>query len=280
MNHITLTWPNQGGRTVFAQAWKPDNGPAKAAVVLVHGLGEHSGRFATWAQRFTANGIAVYALDTHGHGRTTGRRGHTESFGLIFDDVRHLLAKAAADNPGIPTHLYGHSMGGAIVLGFAATRAADARASRLASVTGTGTAVRPGFEPPAWKIKLANLLDSVVPGLALGNELDPGWLSRDAGVVAAYNSDPQVHDRISVRWYNEWMRTIAAIRSNPQQITVPVLMLHGAADRATSPAAAGELATLLGAKFKTWPGAFHELHHEPCKDEVFDAVLSWITSFS
>ncbi|NDE16229.1 alpha/beta hydrolase [bacterium] len=278
----TLTWLNRGGRDVFAQIWTPDGdvSSARAAVVIVHGLGEHSGRFAAWAQRFVAHGIPVYALDTHGHGRTTGRRGHTESFGLIFDDIRHLLMKAAAAHPAARTHLYGHSMGGALALGFAALRAQDAAGARIASVIGTGTAVRPGFEPPAWKIKLANMLDSLVPGLALGNELDPAWLSSDPAVVAAYKADPLVHDRISVRWYNEWMRTIAAIKENPGQIQVPVLMMHGDADRATSPSAARDLAAMLNAKFQTWPGAFHEIHHEPCKDEVFAAILSWINSLS
>ncbi len=280
--HSTLTWLNQSGRDVFAQIWTPegDPGATRAAVVIVHGLGEHSGRFAPWAQRLVDQGIAVYALDTHGHGRTTGRRGHTESFGLVFDDIKHLLAKAAAAHPAARTHLYGHSMGGALVLGFAALRAQDATMSRVASVIGTGTAVRPGFEPPAWKIKLASMLDSLVPGLALGNELDPAWLSSDAAVVAAYKADPLVHDRISVRWYNEWMRTIAAIKDNPRQIQIPVLMMHGDADRATSPAAARDLAALLGAKFQTWVGAFHEIHHEPCKDEAFAAILTWINSFS
>lgn len=280
MNHSTLTWRNRSGRDVFAQIWSPTSNSPKDVVVLVHGLGEHSGRFAPWAQRFVAGGIAVYALDTHGHGRTTGRRGHTESFGLIFDDIAHLVRRARADHPEARINLYGHSMGGALVLGFAALRAGDMAASRVTSVTGTGTAIRPGFEPPAWKIKLAGILDQYVPSLALGNELDPAWLSTDPAIVAAYKADPLVHDRISVRWYNEWMRTIAAITANPEQITVPVLMLHGDADRATSPAAAGKVAAQLKAKFQTCKGAFHEIHHEPCKDEVFDAVISWISSVS
>ncbi len=272
----TLTWENQSGRSIFSQSWMPQ-GTADHVIVLVHGLGEHSERFKPWAMRFVDKGFAVYALDTHGHGKTTGRRGHTEAFGLIFDDIKHLLARARSDYPGAKLHLYGHSMGGALALGFVALRSNDATALNLTSVIATGTAVRPGFEPPAWKIKLAKMLDSIVPGLALGNELDPNWLSSDPAIVTAYKADPLVHDRISVRWYNDWLRTIEAVRSNASKIHVPVLMMHGDADRATSPSAARELAKTLKAQFQSWPGAFHEIHHEPCKGAVFNALVEWIS---
>lgn len=275
----TLTWENKSGRSVFSQLWFPDGTP-EHVIALVHGLGEHSERYKSWAKRFVDNGVAVYALDTHGHGKTRGRRGHTEAFGLIFDDIQHLLSKARSDYPTANIHLYGHSMGGALALGFVTLRAADAAALKLASVIATGTAVRPGFEPPAWKIKLAELLDSIVPGLALGNELDPNWLSSDPNVVAAYRADPLVHDRISVRWYNDWLRTIEAVRTHSSQIQVPVLMMHGEADRATSPSAARDLAETLKARFQTWPGAFHEIHNEPCQNAVFNALMDWISAKS
>lgn len=273
----TLTWKNKSGRSVFSQFWLPE-GAVNHVIVLVHGLGEHSERFRPWAMRFVDKGIAVYALDTHGHGKTTGRRGHTEAFGFILDDIQHLLSKARSDHPAAKLHLYGHSMGGALALGYVTLRAGDAAALRLASVICTGTAVRPGFEPPAWKIKLAVLLDSVVPGLTLGNELDPDWLSSDPKIVAAYRADPLVHNRISVRWYNDWLRTIEAVRTHASQIQVPVFMMHGEADRATSPSAARDLAGVLKARFQTWPGAFHELHHEPCQDAVFNALMDWISA--
>ena len=279
MIHRSITWQNSSGRLIFSQLWQPDesqNKDVNHAIVLVHGLGEHSGRYAPWAARFVALGIPVYALDTHGHGQTTGRRGHTEAFGLIFDDILHLLAKARMEFPSAKVHLYGHSMGGALVLGFVALRAQEVAKLKVSSVIATGTAVRPGFEPPTWKIKLAEILDSIVPGLALGNELDPTWLSSDPAVVDAYKSDVLVHDRISVRWYNDWLRTIEAIRSNASQINLPVFMMHGDADRATSPIAARDLAVTLNAKFQMWPSASHEIHHEPCQEQVFGAILDWL----
>lgn len=275
MAHKTISWQNETGRTVFAQAWMPERNPTHV-VLIIHGLGEHSGRYETWAQGFVKENMAVYALDLHGHGRTTGGRGHTDAFGYIYDDVQHLLNAAQLDHPDVRLHLYGHSMGGAVILGFATFRAHHADVPPIVSIVTTGTAIRPGFEPPAWKLKLAAWLDKFVPWLALGNELDPNWLSSDKNIVAAYNADPLVHDRISVRWYNEWMRTIEAIRLNPKKIKCPVLMMHGAADRATSPNAAEEMAQVIHAKFQSWPGAFHELHHEPCKDQVFSSIVDWL----
>jgi acylglycerol lipase len=275
MGHKNITWLNETKRTVFARAWTTEESPSQV-IILIHGLGEHSGRYDDWAKRFVKENIAVYALDLHGHGLTSGPRGHTEAFGYIYDDILHLLNCVGTDYPGVRIHLYGHSMGGALALGFAALRAHTADVAPLTSLVTTGTAVRPGFEPPAWKLKLAGLLDHVVPWLALSNELDPDWLSSDKGIIAAYNVDPLVHDRISVRWYNEWIRCVAALSLSPEKIKTPVLMMHGSADRATSPKAAEELAVDIKAKFKLWPDALHELHHEPCKDQVCSYILDWV----
>jgi len=275
MEHKIFTWQNDSGLMVFGQCWLPDSA-VKHAVVLIHGLGEHSDRYETWAKRFASQNIAVYALDLHGHGRTAGGRGHTEAFGYIYDDVKYLLSKAQSEFPNARLHLYGHSMGGAVCLGFAASRIGTTGVPPIASIITTGTAIRPGFEPPAWKLKLAAWLDKMIPSLALGNELDPNWLSSDPKIVAAYKSDPLVHDRISVRWYNEWTRAVELVKANSEKIKSPVLMMHGAADRATSPKAAEEVAQGLKAKFKLWPGAFHEIHHEPCQGEVFAEIASWI----
>ena len=276
MSQRTLHWDNRSGRTVFAQCWNPEVAPDHV-IVLIHGLGEHSGRYESWANRFVSQGVAVYALDLHGHGRTTGARGHVESFEFIYDDIQHLVSLAKKDHPTVNLHLYGHSMGGAIALGFASLRPHGVGVPALTSIITTGTAIRPGFEPPAWKLKLAAVLNKVVPWLALGNELDPKWISSDPRVVEAYLTDPLVHDRISVRWYNEWIKMVASLELSKNQIKSPLFMLHGAADRATSPKAAQEMALILGARFLSLPGAFHEIHHESCQNDVFSDLVVWLS---
>lgn len=276
MPQRTLNWNNRSGRRVFAQCWNPEVAPDHV-IVLIHGLGEHSGRYEAWAKRFVSQSVGVYALDLHGHGRTTGARGHAESFEFIYDDIQHLLHVAQKDHPKAKLHLYGHSMGGAIALGFAVHRAHGVGVPVLTSIITTGTAIRPGFEPPAWKLKVAAILNKVVPWLALSNELDPKWISSEPRVVEAYLADPLVHDRISVRWYNEWTKTIESVRASNNQIKSPLFMLHGAADRATSPKASQEMASILGAKFLSLPGGFHEIHHEPCQNDVFSDLMVWLS---
>ena len=271
-------FPNRSGRTVFAKAWIPDSKQGtecKNVVVLIHGLGEHLGRYENWSKLFCANGAAVYALDAHGHGRTTGKRGHTENFELIYDDIASLVTRARAEYPKAKIHLYGHSMGGALVLGATLNRPMD-----IASIIVTGPAIKPGFEPPAWKVSLAKGLDHVFPGLVLGNELDVTGISKDPEVVAAYKKDPLVHDRISVRWFNEWLRCTDSIIVRAKQFTKPILIVHGAEDRLTSPKASEDLAQKIGDKatYRLWPGAFHELHNEPIKEDVFKFIWQWLTS--
>jgi alpha-beta hydrolase superfamily lysophospholipase len=145
-------------------------------------------------------------------------------------------------------------------------------------VTLSGPAFRPGFEPPAWKIKLAGILESIWPSLTLPNGLDPEWLSSNPAVVAAYKSDPLVHSMISVRWYNDWTRSIAAVEANASMLKLPVLFMHGSEDRATSASAAEKAANAMGAKFKLLQGMRHEIHHEPCADEVFQMTFDFIRS--
>ena len=268
-----MTFENRSGRKVFAQIWRPE-GTCEHAAIMVHGLGEHLGRYADWAGRFNAVGAAFYALDAHGHGRTTGKRGHTENFEFIYDDIAHLVAKARKDLPSAKIYLYGHSMGGALVLGAFLSRPMD-----ISAVIVTGPALRPGFEPPAWKVSLGKSLDRIFPGLLLNNELDVDQISSDRSIVEAYKKDPLVHDRLSVRWYNEWLRCVERIFAGAKQFNKPVLIVHGASDKLTSPAASEELSKAIGstATFRLWPKARHELHNEPVKEDVFRYIWQWIS---
>lgn len=278
MKQTTRTWTNDERLTIFSQGWLPqgDKADLKDVVIILHGLGEHSDRYQAWARRFVDSGHAVYALDLPGHGRTAGRRGHTRSFGAIFDDIRHLLAACRTDHPAARIHLYGHSMGGAVAIGYATIRKGDAVSAGIKSITLSGPAFKPGFEPPAWKIKLAVTLDRLVPSLTLPNELDPDWLSTDPSVVSAYKADPLVHSKISVRWYNDWMRTVAAVETAAPENKFPVLIMHAGEDRATSPAAAEAMARRLNARFHRFPGVRHEIHHEACADEAFRMALAFM----
>lgn len=264
------TWEN--GK-IFAHSWLPDSPDVKDIIVLIHGLGEHLGRYNHWALKFCNEGFGVYALDMIGHGRSAGKRGHVDSFDENYESVSKLLESVHQKHPNAKIHLYGHSMGGAVVLGSVISR--NLKAS---TIIVTGPAIAPGFEPPAWKISLAKFLDQILPGLVLGNELDINGISRDPAVVEAYKKDPLVHSKLSVRWFNEWLRCVDMIKRQVIEIKVPVLIMHGAEDKLTSPTAAEQLSKSMktNTTFKLWPNGFHEIHNEPDKDDVFQYVVNWI----
>jgi alpha-beta hydrolase superfamily lysophospholipase len=269
---ISQASPNKRNQQIFTRAWVPEDAVTHV-IVLIHGLGEHAARYDHWARKFCATGTAVYAIDLPGHGRSDGKRGHIQSFDMIYDDIEDLIQKIQITHIATPVTLYGHSMGGALVLG-----AALCRSLNITSIILTGPAIAPGFDPPPWKLKLAQLLNTWVPSLVLGNELDLNGLSRSQKVIEDYRRDQLVHSKISVRWFNEWQQSLALIKTKAKTLSVPVLMIHGEADRLTSPSASAKLASNMGSMttFKLWPGAYHELHNEPDSQNVFAYIHAWL----
>lgn len=274
MIHREHEWQNLDERRAYAQSWWP-HADANAIVCLVHGLGEHSGRYAPLAEFLTEHSIAVMALDSRGHGKSEGKRGHVESYRFLLHDITVLVDEAARLAKGTPRFLYGHSMGGSQVLYHALVRRRP-----LAGVVATGPALRPAFEPPGWKTALGTMLNKFHPSLTLSNELDPNEVSSDPNVVRAYVDDPLVHDRISVRLYNEWQASVRYLYRHALEFTQPVLLMHGMLDRLTSCPATEEFARKAGKRvtLKLWPGMKHEIHNEPDKQQVFDYLLSWLTA--
>jgi alpha-beta hydrolase superfamily lysophospholipase len=242
-------------------------------VCLVHGLGEHSGRYGHVAARLVEAGYAVLAVDLRGHGQSPGQRGDAPSYDSLLDDVDSLLAEAMRRHPGTSQFLYGHSLGGALVLNYCLRRR-----PALAGAIATASLLRLAFAPSAGKRFTARLLNRVWPTLSLSNELDPNDLSRDPVVVRAYRADPLVHDRLSVRLGVAILEAGHTALANAREIAVPVLVMHGGSDRITSADASDELARLAGssASFKRWDKLYHEIHNEPEQVEVLACVVSWL----
>jgi acylglycerol lipase len=270
--HVEFNFNNSSGRTIFATKQIPSS-TSKHAVIILHGLGEHLGRYRSWARLFTENNAAVYCFDMHGHGKTTGKRGHTESFHLLYDDIETMIHQVKTDLPEAHIHLYGHSMGGCVALG-----ATLFRNLKITSLVTTGPAIRPGFEPPKWKVELGKSLDRILPSLTLSNELDVDGLSYQESVIKDYRNDALVHSRISVRWYNDWIRCVEQLFVQAKQMKTPTLIVHGQDDTLTSPKASEELANALGpiAEYKLWTKCRHELHHEIAREKVFQFIWTWM----
>jgi len=260
------------GIELHERRWLPESG-CRAVVCLVHGLGEHSGRYQHVGEAFAGQGIGVFACDARGHGRSGGRRSHTPSYDALLDDVDLLVGAAQAAQPGVPLFLYGHSLGGALVINHALRRETPIR-----GVIASAPAFRPGFTPPAWKVAVGRLAARVLPTLRLASELDPAAISRDPAVVEGYLADPLMNRSLTaalgVAVLDEGERALAAAHT----LSVPLLLIHGTADRLTDvdasrafAAAAGDLCTL-----QLLDGLYHEPHNEPEKADVFACVFDWI----
>ncbi|WP_259014395.1 alpha/beta hydrolase [Emticicia fluvialis] len=263
-------------RKVFFQQWLPEQ-QADGIIALVHGLGEHSGRYENVAEFFTAHNYGVIAVDTYGHGQTTGKRGHAESMEAYMQQIERLLTLSAQTVPQKPVFLYGHSMGGTLVLNYLFRYHPS-----IAGVIATSPAVRPGFAPPKLLLAIGRLARMVAPSFTQSNSLDLNYLSHDPGVMAAYKADPLVHNQVSgvvglglIEW-GEWL--LGNARATP----APLLLIHGTEDRLTSYSATKELASKLSGDvtFKSYDKLYHELHNEFEKYDILNDLFNWIKARS
>jgi alpha-beta hydrolase superfamily lysophospholipase len=283
MSRIEFTRTTLDGQELYYQGWTPQREP-RAVVCLVHGLGEHVGRYAHVGAALNAAGYALLGFDQRGHGKTPGKRGVTPPFERLMDDIGLLLEEAAKRFPGKPRFLYGHSMGGNWVLNYALSRKPCEGERAVAGVISTSAGLRTAFKPPAAKLLAGKILYKLAPNFVLPNGLELEGISRDEVILKAYQGDPLVHDKMSARLgldilqQGEW-----AIAHADEFPPIPLLLVHGACDRLTSAPATEEFArraeaasSLPNVTLKLWPDCYHETHNEPEKDQVIAYMIAWL----
>jgi acylglycerol lipase len=274
VQHQELGWQAVDGLPLFAQEWQP-KAESQAVVCLVHGLGEHSGRYAHLAAALAPAGYALLAFDLRGHGRSGGPHGHASTYEVLLDDIALLLGQAAQRFPAQPRFLYGHSLGGNLALVYTLRRQ-----PQLAGVISTSPLLLPAFDPPAWKVALGRVLYHLWPALALSNEVNPRHLARDPAVARAYMDDPLVHDRVSARLAMDMLRAGRWALEHATQFPrrLPLLLAHGSADRITSALASHQFAGRVpgDCTLKLWDDLCHETHNEPEQEAVFGFLLAWL----
>jgi len=249
---------------------------AKDVIVLVHGIGDHIQRFASWADLFMKAGIAFTGVDLPGHGRSEGRRGNIKSFRILEEMINIMIDSGRKTFPGIPIYLYGHSLGGGIVLNYLLRKN-----PRIKGAIVTSPWLRLSFEPPRGKVILASLLKNLVPGLVQPSGLNVSHISHDEIVVKNYKADPLVHDRISLSLFDGSMKAAKYSLEHASELKIPTLIIHGSEDLITSPEGSREFAEKSGkVVLRILEGGYHELHNEPFKDEVFRIILNWIDNKS
>lgn len=251
----------------------PSIGTTKAVMVIVHGMGEHAARYSHVAEFFNQAGVAVLAFDHRGHGKSEGKRGHTPSYDLLMDDMATFHEQARRMYSDLPVMIYGHSMGGNLTLNYLIRRK-----PKLSAAIVTGPYLRLAFNPPAWKVALGKISAKLLPGLTQPTGLETAAISKDQAVVDRYVKDPLVHDKISSSFFvNVHFAGPYAIE-NAGKIDIPLLVMHGLSDRLTSSDGTKEFEKNASSNvtFKYWPEAYHELHNEPEKLEVFQFELEWL----
>lgn len=269
--HAQGMFTGVGGVELFWQSWTPD--APRAAVVLVHGMGEHSGRYAGLIEVLTGAGLAVFAHDHRGHGRSAGRRAHIARLDDLVTDIGRSVARARTALPDVPLVVLGHSMGGLTSALWAQANpdAYDllALSGPLAALDGANAATRAA----------ARLLSTLAPTLPL-IAVDADELSHDPQVGADYRADPLVHaGKLSARTVYELAAGVTRVQRGAPRLRRPLSIQHGALDSLAPPRGSAELYAAAAAQDKrriVYPGMFHEIFNEVGKEEVFADLRSWL----
>ena len=261
------------GVELYRQSWLPE-GEVRGVVVLVHGFGEHSDRYDHVARALTDDGLAVYAADHRGHGRSQGARAVVDVADVV-SDLDQLVVLAAGEtrsDPPAPVFMLGHSLGAMIAVQYALTHQA-----RLGGLILSGALATVDASPMLRRI--GKVIAAVAPRAPL-IELDAGLVSRDPEVVAAYRADPLVHHgRIPARTAAQMADTTGSFPGRVGAITLPALVLYGTADRLCPPAGSVMLAELLGSDdvtIRAYEGLYHEILNEPERETVIADVRAWL----
>ncbi|WNG22666.1 lysophospholipase [Cystobacter fuscus] len=263
------------GVRLHGQAWRPPGEP-RSVVGIVHGVGEHGGRFTNVVEALVSRGHAVHAIDLRGYGRSSGQRGHVMSWSEYQDDMRAFLKQLSTREPGKPVFLYGHSMGGLVVLDYVLRHPEG-----LAGIIISGAALESVGVAKPWLVNSARLFSRLVPRLPLPVPLEAEALSSDPAWVKRYREDPLVHRKGTARWAVEAIDANEWIKAHAAELRVPMLMLHGAEDRINTVEGSRrffDAVKLTDKKLHLVPGGYHEPHNDPGKEQVFELVEEFLSA--
>jgi len=274
LSHEESTFEGTGGLQLFSQSWRPVGEEPRAALIVVHGLRDHSSRYAELAEHLVGQGFAVYAFDLRGHGHSEGVRVHIDSFDEYLTDVGILLERVRKQEPGRPVFLFGHSMGGAIVTLFTLEKKPD-----IAGMVLSAPALKPGADVSRALIATTKVIGGVLPNLKV-LELDPKQFSRDPAVVKENETDPLIFQQGGPACTaSRLLGALNTLSERMEEVSTPLLVMHGTGDTVTDPEGSKDLAKRASSKDKTlklYDGLYHDLLHEPEKAQVLGDVTQWL----
>jgi alpha-beta hydrolase superfamily lysophospholipase len=264
----TETGVTSDGLEQLRRRWVPSQAP-RGALLLVHGIGEHSGRYEHVGAAFAEAGIDVLAFDQRGFGRSGGRRAYVNSFDDYLADVEALLAERRA--AGVPVILLGHSLGGLVATSYLVSDRPQPDFAVLSSPALSA-------EMPRWQQVLAPVLGTVIPRLKVSADFDGSILTRDPAEQTAYEEDPLRVAASTARLGREVLRAMKTVGTSLDRLRLPTYVLHGGDDTLVPPSASEPLASLPNVTRRVWDGLRHECLNEPERAEVLSEIIAWITS--
>jgi alpha-beta hydrolase superfamily lysophospholipase len=274
VNASSFTLNSKDGVDLAVRHWEAEGIPHHWTFVVVHGHGEHAGRYQNFAEWFSPLGATTYAMDQRGHGHSTGQRGHTPNLSALLDDIDAVVTRAREERNG-PLVLIGHSLGGLIAIAYTLERP-----ERVDRAIFSAPALQLRMKVSAWERAAAGILPRVAPRMSLANNVNAEDLSHDRVVVEAYRTDPLVHNQITAGMYGATIAQGESLIQRAPQLKVPFLLMHGRDDHIVDPAGSQRFfvrATAPGRAFCLYPGMYHEIFNEVGNEKVFADIESWLT---
>ncbi|KAK1425983.1 hypothetical protein QVD17_14650 [Tagetes erecta] len=276
--HVTsFLFSGTGRNALFCRSWFPMSDEIRGILIIIHGLNEHSGRYADFARQLNSCNFGVYAMDWIGHGGSDGLHGYVPSLDHVVADTGSFLEKIRSDHPGTPCFLYGHSTGGAVVLKAASYPYIE---EQLEGIILTSPALRVTPSHPIVGA-VAPLFSLVAPKYQFKGANKRGIpVSRDPAALVAKYTDPLVYTGpMRIRTGHEILRISSHLTRNFKSVTVPFFVLHGSADKVTDPLASQDLYNQATSKFKhlkLYDGFLHDLLFEPEREEIAQDIIDWM----
>ena len=270
IKHQSGTFLGANQSKLYYQSWHPKL-TSRAILVIVHGLGAHSGIFSNLVEFFGDRPITIYALDLRGHGRSSGQRGYIKGWSEFRQDLDLFLQLIKAQEPKLPLFLLGQSLGGTIALDYAL------RGNGLQGLILLSPALQVRVSP--FKSILGRLFSRIMPRFALDTGIYIATISRDRQVVAAAIADPLRHSKVTARLATEFWRTVAWIEANADTLQIPLLILHGGADLVTPAKTSRALFASIPLTDKEryeYLHGYHELHNDCDRQAVITDLAHWI----
>ena len=278
--HTSAQFLGAGGVRLLLQAWLPagpdptDPPEPSAVIAVVHGYGDHGGRYLWFGEAMASRGYAVYVYDLRGHGQSSGARGQVKRFDEYLDDTAVYLDEVRRLQPGKPLFLLGHSLGGLICARFAEERAPDVHGLVLSSPF-----LQPADAAPPSRVAVIKGLALVWPNKDIGNTVQAEQLSHDPAVVKAYVTDRLVHHVAPARWAVELLAAQEAAMAGAESVTLPLLVLYGRDDQVVDVAFIETLFSRAGSQDKTierYEGLYHECFNETERERVYADLAAWL----